>query len=129
MFPQRGDDVHLMNATLDIYTQIFSSILHHSNHSGLLDHLSDSKRTEVHADLTKLQKKMRELKSCRSQQFHLNHSTETALKELSRIQVMVVSLINTWFIPAVKARGLKFYSTVGVFSCKSQCLLLIINSK
>lgn len=77
-----------MNVTLDIYMRIFSSILQ-SNHDEagsepLLDHLSDSEKTQVRSDLTKLQKKMEKLKSHLGQ---LNTHKEDVLSKLNKIQV------------------------------------------
>ncbi|XP_078099157.1 uncharacterized protein LOC144512342 [Sander vitreus] len=82
--------VHLMNVTLNIYTQIFSSILQPGKHhgltqtSGLLTQLSVGERSNVESRLTELQQKMEKLKG------HLNevyHDRESVLAKLNSIEV------------------------------------------
>uniref|UniRef100_A0A3Q3N7Y3 Uncharacterized protein n=1 Tax=Mastacembelus armatus TaxID=205130 RepID=A0A3Q3N7Y3_9TELE len=70
---QRKEQIQLINATLDIYMHIFSSILeHHQNHgktgsSLLLDQLTQPMRSQVELDLMKLQQEMEEVRR------HLGH--------------------------------------------------------
>uniref|UniRef100_A0A8C9Y9Y3 Uncharacterized protein n=1 Tax=Sander lucioperca TaxID=283035 RepID=A0A8C9Y9Y3_SANLU len=82
--------VHLMNVTLNIYAQIFSSILQQDEHhdstqtSGLLTQLSVRERSNVESSLTELQQKMEKLKG------HLNevyHDREAVLAKLNKIEV------------------------------------------
>ncbi|XP_061571099.1 interferon gamma 1-like [Cololabis saira] len=87
----RRDDIQLMNATLDVYKRIFSSILHeHSNHhsktqsSGLLDHLSEVKRSNISKHLRKLQQKMEDLKN------HLNSLNSNKDRELRKLEAIKV---------------------------------------
>lgn len=82
--PQRGDNIHLMKATLDVYTHIFSKLLQQSHYGGLLDHLPGSKKSRVHSDLTELQRKLKEVKTRLSPP---NYNKEKALSKLNTIQV------------------------------------------
>uniref|UniRef100_A0A3B3VUI8 Interferon gamma n=1 Tax=Poecilia latipinna TaxID=48699 RepID=A0A3B3VUI8_9TELE len=79
--PQRKEDIVLLNATLDVYMRIFSSVRHHKH---LLNKLSESKRTEVRENLKNLESKAKELKSRLICQ---NQNIEDALSELERIKV------------------------------------------
>ncbi|XP_067437678.1 myosin-9-like [Thunnus thynnus] len=93
---QRKQEVLLMNATLDVYTRIFSSILQHNHNqhheSPLLHDLSDAeiKKNAVSA-LEKLQQKLQEkrndLKSCLSHLGHLSHNREDVFNKLNKIKV------------------------------------------
>uniref|UniRef100_A0A3B3XUU5 Uncharacterized protein n=1 Tax=Poecilia mexicana TaxID=48701 RepID=A0A3B3XUU5_9TELE len=78
---QRKEDIVLLNATLDVYMRIFSSVRHHKH---LLNKLSESKQTEVRENLKNLESKAKELKSRLVCQ---NQNIEDALSELERIKV------------------------------------------
>uniref|UniRef100_A0A3Q1EQY8 Uncharacterized protein n=1 Tax=Acanthochromis polyacanthus TaxID=80966 RepID=A0A3Q1EQY8_9TELE len=91
-FHQRGENLQLMNATLDVYIRIFSSILQNQNQqqhhgtgsSALLGQLPDGRRSEVEAALMKLQQKMENLKN------HMNpriHNRDEVLNRLNKIRV------------------------------------------
>uniref|UniRef100_A0A3Q4H9G5 Uncharacterized protein n=1 Tax=Neolamprologus brichardi TaxID=32507 RepID=A0A3Q4H9G5_NEOBR len=93
--PQRNDNIELIHTSLDVYKRIFSSILAHSNHHhptqgestasvGLLDQVSDSKRSEVESALKNLQDKMEGLKNRLT---HVNHNKEEILRRLNQIKV------------------------------------------
>uniref|UniRef100_A0A3Q3CI94 Uncharacterized protein n=1 Tax=Haplochromis burtoni TaxID=8153 RepID=A0A3Q3CI94_HAPBU len=91
--PQRNDVIELIHTSLDVYKRIFSSILAHSNHHtqgestasvGLLDQVSDSKRSEVESALKNLQDKMEDLKNRLT---HVNHNKEEILHRLNQIKV------------------------------------------
>uniref|UniRef100_A0A8C4HEJ7 Interferon gamma n=1 Tax=Dicentrarchus labrax TaxID=13489 RepID=A0A8C4HEJ7_DICLA len=81
-------DLQVMNATLDIYTRIFSNILQeHHNQPGaqsLLESLSDTERVNIMEDLRYLQQKMQTLKETLT---HVNHKHEDVMRKLSSIQV------------------------------------------
>ncbi|XP_014906354.1 uncharacterized protein LOC106958784 [Poecilia latipinna] len=81
---QRKEDIVLLNATLDVYMRIFSSVRHHKH---LLNKLSESKRTEVRENLKNLESKAKELKSRLICQ---NQNIEDALSELERIKVTFI---------------------------------------
>ncbi|XP_072233550.1 interferon gamma 1 [Leuresthes tenuis] len=89
---QRQTDMQLVNATLDVYMRIFSSILLHSHHkhhgtthtSGLLNRLSTPKRSEVTSALKELQKLMENLRNYLNRQ---NNDTEDVLSKLNKIKV------------------------------------------
>ncbi|KAM4569894.1 uncharacterized protein PAE49_009199 [Odontesthes bonariensis] len=91
---QRQADMQLINATLDVYTRIFSSILLHSHHnhhgtthaSGLLDHLSGPKRSEVTSAVKDLQKLMEGLRSYLNRQ-NKNDDKEDVLGKLNKMKV------------------------------------------
>jgi len=99
--PQRQADMQLINATLDVYMRIFSSILlhsHHKNHSttptsGLLDHLLKSKRSEVTLALKELQQFMKDL---RSNLNRWNNDTEDVLSKLNKIKVITSGYHDQW---------------------------------
>ncbi|XP_076578805.1 uncharacterized protein LOC143315166 [Chaetodon auriga] len=85
-------EVQLMNVTLDIYMQIFSSILQHNrsqqhDNNGtptLLSHLTDTQRSKVESALKILQQKIEVLKRRLSQQ---TNDREDVISELSKIEV------------------------------------------
>uniref|UniRef100_A0A3B4G1J8 Uncharacterized protein n=1 Tax=Pundamilia nyererei TaxID=303518 RepID=A0A3B4G1J8_9CICH len=90
---ERMTQKQLIHTSLDVYKRIFSSILAHSNHHtqgestasvGLLDQVSDSKRSEVESALKNLQDKMEELKNRLT---HVNHNKEEILYRLNQIKV------------------------------------------
>ncbi|CAB1421687.1 unnamed protein product [Pleuronectes platessa] len=86
---QRKEDIKLMNATLDVYMRIFSSILQHSHQgqassSKLLDPLSNSNRSLVRSVLKKQQQKMEEL---RGNLRLVQHDNEDMIRQLSTIKV------------------------------------------
>ncbi|XP_040008593.1 interferon gamma 1 [Xiphias gladius] len=88
---QRKEDILLMNATLDVYMHIFSSILQHGHRhhdgtvtSALLKNLPGSERSRVNSALTKLQQKMGELRRRLGQP---NHNKQDMLSELNKIKV------------------------------------------
>ncbi|XP_041834093.1 uncharacterized protein LOC121635099 [Melanotaenia boesemani] len=90
---QRQTEMQLMNATLDVYMQIFGNIFQHIHHNhqdrsqnaGVLDHLSTTKRSEVISTLKWLRREMEELKSHMSCQNH--KSPEDVYNMLNRIKV------------------------------------------
>ncbi|XP_070710279.1 interferon gamma 1-like [Pempheris klunzingeri] len=84
---QRKEEIQLMNATLDIYMRIFSSILQHDHSAALLDKLSASARPQVESALTELQQEMEKLKRHLGHLNHLNHEREDVLSELNKIKV------------------------------------------
>ncbi|CAI5636505.1 unnamed protein product [Oreochromis niloticus] len=92
---QRNNNIELINTTLDVYKRIFSSILAHSNHHhhtqgestasvGLLDQVSDSKRSEVESAIKSLQDKMEGLKNHLTD---MNQHKEKILDRLNEIKV------------------------------------------
>ncbi|XP_035814448.1 interferon gamma 1 [Amphiprion ocellaris] len=94
---QRGENLQLMNATLDVYTRIFSSILQNQQQqhrgagtgtgtraSALLDQLPDGRRSEVEEALMKLQQKMENLKNHMNPR---NHNRDDVLNKLNKIRV------------------------------------------
>ncbi|KAM7367375.1 hypothetical protein PAMP_015280 [Pampus punctatissimus] len=89
---QRKEDVLLMNATLDVYMRIFSSILQRShnqrhektNTPALLDQLSDARRAQVTSALVEFQQKMGKLKRRLS---HLGRNKEDVISKLNNIKV------------------------------------------
>uniref|UniRef100_A0A3Q3IBJ2 Uncharacterized protein n=1 Tax=Monopterus albus TaxID=43700 RepID=A0A3Q3IBJ2_MONAL len=93
--PQRKEQVQLMNATLDIYTHIFSSILQHSHHQhhdrthvpALLDQLKEPKKSQVVSALTELRDKMEKLKKHLGRLDHQNLDQENVLSDLKKIMV------------------------------------------
>lgn len=93
--PQRKEDIRLINATLDVYKRVFSSILHHQQQqhggeaaaSGLLDKLSSSNRTRVQAHLEKLQNKMEELRGRLSRMNQDRRDEQDMLSKLKNIKV------------------------------------------
>nr|XP_020480532.1 uncharacterized protein LOC109974601 [Monopterus albus] len=92
---QRKEQVQLMNATLDIYTHIFSSILQHSHHQhhdrthvpALLDQLKEPKKSQVVSALTELRDKMEKLKKHLGRLDHQNLDQENVLSDLKKIMV------------------------------------------
>uniref|UniRef100_A0A8C3AH76 Interferon gamma n=1 Tax=Cyclopterus lumpus TaxID=8103 RepID=A0A8C3AH76_CYCLU len=80
--------VHVMNATLDVYSQIFSSILPNTqdpDNTPLLDHLkSDDERSRVMMVVSNYQKNLEELRRRLGQ---LNHDKEDVLGKLKKIKV------------------------------------------
>ncbi|KAF0028772.1 hypothetical protein F2P81_017877 [Scophthalmus maximus] len=92
---QRKEDIRLINATLDVYKRVFSSILHHQQQqhggeaaaSGLLDKLSSSNRTRVQAHLEKLQNKMEELRGRLSRMNQDRRDEQDMLSKLKNIKV------------------------------------------
>ncbi|XP_054480966.1 interferon gamma 1-like [Anoplopoma fimbria] len=82
--------VHVMNATLNVYTRIFSSILQNNQHhdgtrTSLLDGLqSDSERSGVKSALTEYQHKIEELRRHLGQ---VNQDREDVLSKLKKIEV------------------------------------------
>uniref|UniRef100_A0A8C5D2H3 Uncharacterized protein n=2 Tax=Gouania willdenowi TaxID=441366 RepID=A0A8C5D2H3_GOUWI len=67
---QTSEDLELINATMDVYARIFSSVLHQnqSHHHlqgapSLLSHVSDAQRSNVVSELTSLQQVMENLRS------------------------------------------------------------------
>ncbi|XP_071358982.1 interferon gamma 1-like isoform X2 [Trachinotus anak] len=91
---QRKEDIMLINATLSIYTRIFSSILqhghdhhnsqHHDKASALLDQLSDSEKTRVKTVVKTFQQEMEKLKRNLGQ---VDTDKEDVLSELNKIKV------------------------------------------
>uniref|UniRef100_A0A3Q0S6G1 Interferon gamma n=1 Tax=Amphilophus citrinellus TaxID=61819 RepID=A0A3Q0S6G1_AMPCI len=91
---QKKNDIELMITTLDVYKHIFSSVMKHSgsrqHHGkpvasvGLLDQVSDSKRSEIESALQTLQHKMGMLNDHLS---HLNRHKEDILGKLKQIKV------------------------------------------
>ncbi|XP_040886325.1 interferon gamma 1-like [Toxotes jaculatrix] len=89
---QRKEDIQVMNATLDVYMHIFSSLLQHNHHqhhgrtlsSPVLDQLSNSDREKVKLDLRNLQHKMEEMRKHLGQ---LNQDKADMLSELDKIKV------------------------------------------
>ncbi|KAM7378544.1 hypothetical protein PAMA_013444 [Pampus argenteus] len=89
---QRKEDVLLMNATLDVYMRIFSSILQRShsqrheksNTPALLDQLSDARRDQVTRALVEFQQKLGKLKRRLS---HLGRNKEDVINKLNNIKV------------------------------------------
>lgn len=91
---ERKNDIELMITTLDVYKHIFSSIMQHSsNHQhhgkpvasvGLLDQVSDSKRSEIESALQSLQHKMGTLNDHLNR---LNRHKEEILGKLKQIKV------------------------------------------
>ncbi|KAM9704847.1 uncharacterized protein ACNS7B_001270 isoform 2-T2 [Menidia menidia] len=87
------NDAQLINATLDVYTRIFSSILPHGHHkthgkghaSGLLEDLPEPKRSKVTSALKELKKLLDDLK--RHLNRPVNDNKEAVLRELSEMQV------------------------------------------
>lgn len=77
-----------MNATLDVYTRIFSSILTTNSHSqderSLLEKLPQTDKDHVRNVLEKLWHKMKKLKSDLS---HLQQNKEELFNRLSTIKV------------------------------------------
>ncbi|XP_068565533.1 interferon gamma 1-like [Cebidichthys violaceus] len=82
--------VHVMNATLDVYIRIFSSILQSDQHhdrtgTPLLDQLrSDDERAKVESVVMSYKQKMEELMRHLSQ---VNHDREDVLSKLKKIEV------------------------------------------
>lgn len=85
---QRKADIQLMNATLDVYTRMLSSILqqHHSGPeaSRLLDTVPTQNRSKVEEAVRNLQQEMKELQRNLNQE---HHSREEMMLELSKIRV------------------------------------------
>ncbi|XP_041820257.1 interferon gamma 1-like [Chelmon rostratus] len=81
-------EAQLMNVTLDVYMQIFSSILqqHHDNTGTptLLSHLTEAERSKVESALKFFQQKIKVLKRRLSQQAN---DREDVISELNKIQV------------------------------------------
>lgn len=86
--PQRKADIQLMNATLDVYTRMLSSILqqHHGGPeaSRLLDTVPSQNRSKVEEAVRNLQQEMKELQRNLNQE---HHSREEMMLELSKIRV------------------------------------------
>ncbi|XP_068443091.1 interferon gamma 1 [Clinocottus analis] len=82
--------VHVVNATLDVYTQIFSNILQNNqqpdgNGTPLLDHLkSDDERSQVEEAVKEYQSKTEELRRRLGQ---MNHDKEDVFHKLKNIKV------------------------------------------
>uniref|UniRef100_A0A3B5B7X3 Interleukin-5 n=1 Tax=Stegastes partitus TaxID=144197 RepID=A0A3B5B7X3_9TELE len=93
---QRVENLQLVNATLDVYMRIFSSILqqdgqqqqqHHAGRTGtLLEQLPDSQRSKVESAVTKMQQKMEAVKNHLRPQ---NHNRDDVFQELSEINKKV----------------------------------------
>ncbi|CAK6974548.1 interferon gamma 1-like [Scomber scombrus] len=85
---QRKEEVLLMNATLDVYMRIFSSILqrHHTQHheKALLDQLPETNRDDVTSALEELKEKMDRLKTELNRK---SHDKEDVIGKLNKIKV------------------------------------------
>ncbi|KAL3048647.1 hypothetical protein OYC64_007240 [Pagothenia borchgrevinki] len=75
--------VNLMNATLEVYRRIFSSILRPDN-QGLLENLSKTDREKVKEEVHNLKQKIEHLTRDLG---HVNHNKENILSKLQKIQV------------------------------------------
>ncbi|CAJ1054644.1 interferon gamma 1-like [Xyrichtys novacula] len=85
---QRKDEIQLMNVTLDIYLQIFSSILDHSDNSEsptLLDSVPN--QSQVERSLKMLKREMEVMKRHLNHLSQMNRNREDVLHELRRIKV------------------------------------------
>lgn len=106
-----------MNATLDVYMRIFSSILQHKQHAkntkkspSLLDlcEVSPDKRPQVESVLTEFQQKAAELKRQLSQRIN---NKEDVLGKLHQIKVKetLVSPFNVnatpWMLPDIDSES------------------------
>lgn len=81
-----------MNATLDVYAHIFSSILHRQhpdNIPALLDQLPERSRPQAESALRELQQNMENLKKHLSHPHCANHNYVDVLSELNKIKVMI----------------------------------------
>ncbi|XP_042367674.1 interferon gamma 1-like [Plectropomus leopardus] len=77
--------VLLMNATLDVYTRIFSSILQHDKtRVHLLDELSEQQTSKVKTVVKKLQQDMEKLRAHLS---HPSHEKEDLFSQLNMIKI------------------------------------------
>ncbi|KAJ4924511.1 hypothetical protein JOQ06_003467 [Pogonophryne albipinna] len=75
--------VNLINATLEVYSRIFSSILRQDN-QGLLENLSETDRKKVTKKVEDFEKKIERLMNKLG---HVNHDKENILSKLQKIQV------------------------------------------
>ncbi|KAK5896246.1 hypothetical protein CgunFtcFv8_009866 [Champsocephalus gunnari] len=75
--------INLINATLEVYRRIFSSILRQDN-QGLLENLSETDRKKVTKEVEVLEHKIEYLTKTLG---HVNHDKENILSKLQKIQV------------------------------------------
>lgn len=78
--------MQLINATLDVYVRIFSSILQRDHHKDrpLLDQVPESERSDVRDKLEALRQMMDKLKR---NLIHLNEDREDIIGKLNKIKV------------------------------------------
>ncbi|XP_029131411.1 interferon gamma 1 [Labrus bergylta] len=82
---QRKEELQLMNATLDVYMRIFSSVLKHSNNPQTPTLLDQFPQAE--SDLKNLQEKTEKMKTRLDNLSQLNHNKEDVLCKLNSIKV------------------------------------------
>ncbi|KAI3366967.1 hypothetical protein L3Q82_009248 [Scortum barcoo] len=81
--------IQLMNATLDVYRQIFSTILH-DNTMPLLNEVSNDKKRQMIKNLRELQ---HEMATVQRQLDAPRRNKEELIRRLSEIQVGIIDLI------------------------------------